>query len=616
MLVALAAAAFDYPDMYVRGEFNNWGYDDAHKLTRDGDFYSITMDELDGQFKVGNAEWTIDYGWSGGYPITGSCSIGAVFGGANIVASNLKNVTIAYHLLVDESTGKVLPSTIYISVPGEDDPVVPEYPNPDLSGTLPVLYINVYIPGSEIFDNEVISRNLSHKNYFDGEYWLELNGCDWMADEGAASIGSKDEPLPLQIKARGNFTRQAFSKKPFKLKLGAKQKMLGLSKSKHFALLAHADDQYGYMRNFTGFNLGKRIGLPWTPWQQPVEVVINGDYRGLYFLTESIRVEDDRVNIAELPDLCEDSEIISGGYLVELDNYDEENQIRMEEKSCVGGHLDMLRVTWDTPEEYSELQKRFVTDQFTQMNDLTGSASPELWEYIDADDAVRYYLVEEIISHVEAYHGSTYLYRDRGEDQKWHFSPLWDCGNAFNGPTDGYFYQHSMFGATWIPSFRAQATFNSRVVDTWKWFMSQRYDGIEDDLATYASHIKAAAAADRKRWKDAPLPDYWNAQPVVDNTDMTGALNRVKNHLNAKTQWLANQWGSYAAVAPEPARDTTPAAPLPDYAKPSGTTDIPMAAENDSPVTYYNLQGVVITSPVKGQLYIRHTPASTSKVIF
>ena len=169
-------------------------------------------------------------------------------------------------------------------------------------------------------DNEIISKDLDHKNYFSyAEYWLDLNGCEWMEAEGAASVGSKEEPLPLEIKARGNWTRRGFSKKPFKLKLGKKQNLLGLTKSKHFAILAHADDQRGYLKNFVGFNLGKRIGLPWTPAQQPVEVVINGDYRGLYFLTESIRIDEDRVNITELDDNVSDPALASGGYLVELE---------------------------------------------------------------------------------------------------------------------------------------------------------------------------------------------------------------------------------------------------------------------------------------------------------
>ena len=134
-----------------------------------------------------------------------------------------------------------------------------------------------------------------------------------------------------------------------------------------------------------------------TPAQQPIEVVINGDYRGLYFLTESIRVGDDRVPVTELDDNVSDPALVSGGYLVELDNYEEENQIRMDEKSCVPGlYCDQLRITWDTPELYSDLQKRFVTDQFTAINDRVGANSDELWAYLDLDDAARYYVVEEL----------------------------------------------------------------------------------------------------------------------------------------------------------------------------------------------------------------------------
>lgn len=477
-----------------------------------------------------------------------------------------------------------------------------------ISGTLPVLYINVYKADGTL-DNEVTDRNLSHKNYFSGQYWLDLNGCQWLADLGTESIGSESEPLPLEIKARGNYTRQAFAKKPFKLKLGSKQNLLGLSKSKHFALLAHADDNFGYLRNFTGFNLGRRIGLPWTPDQQPVEVVINGDYRGLYFLTESIRIEKDRVNITELDDNVSDAELVSGGYLVELDNYDEDNQIRMDEKSCVGNQwLDRLRVTWDTPEKYSELQRRFVTDQFTAMNDCVGANSDQLWSYMDLDDAARYYIVEEIMSHTESYHGSTYLFRDRGEGQKWHFSPLWDFGNGFNGGTDRFLYDCDPFGNTWIPSLRANATFNAKVLDTWMWFMNTGYDGIIEDMDTYVAHIAEAAKADRRRWKDAPRPDYNGAQDVADNSDMASRRDKAVNHLNAKVEWLKSQFGDFTSVSKpsEPARDTTPAAPLPDYAKGDGSSILlPVTdPDDDTPATFYNLQGIRVDSPRKGSVYI------------
>lgn len=608
-----------FPVMYVRGEFNNWGYSPSTRLTRQGNHYSITMASLDGEFKVAGSEWNCNLGGQpSGTTISAPTAIIGEPGGPNIKANNLTDVTISFDLNMDGKAAA--PSVVIFSVGGVDPDDIPTLGTGDsTSGTLPVIYINVYktdAEGNKELDNEIISYYLDHKNYFAGEYWLDANGCQWLIDLGAQSIGSEAEPLPLEIKARGNWTRKGFSKKPFKLKLGKKQNLLGLTpdKSKHYALIAHADDNMGYLRNFTGFNLGRRIGLPWTPSQQPVEVVINGDYRGLYFLTESIRVGDGRIDITELDDLATDPALISGGYLVELDNYDEDNQLRLDEKSCAPGHyLDKLRVTFDTPEAYSDLQLRFITDQFTAMNNLVGSNSDELWSYLDLDDAARYYIVREICSDVESYHGSTYLFRDNGQGHKWHFSPIWDCGNAFNGATDKFFYDCDPFGNTWIPSMRQNLTFCNRVEQTWQWFMANNFDGIYDDIAQISGRIAQAAKADRKRWKGQPVPA--GGQPVVDNSDMDARRDAVLAHLRAKTEWLARMFGSYTdGPHPEPARDTTPAAPLPDYAI-SGIGNI-QANPADHPAEYFDLTGRRVANPIPGQFYILRQGPAARKIIY
>lgn len=612
--MAMAGSAFagttdseGYPVMYLRGDKigneGQWNTVDEYRFSREDDMYTLHLDHLEGEFKIANDDWTDNFGadshTNGEVVVSATAVLTGLRAGGNFGCNGLNDVTISFRYTRNTTT------TISFSVNGEQPPVT------GISGTLPVLYINVYDANGNL-DNEIISKDLDHKNYFSGEYWLDINGCQWMADEGAKSIGSKEEPLPLEIKARGNWTRKGFSKKPFKLKLGSKQKMLGLTKSKHFAILAHADDGYGYLRNFTGFSLGRRIGLPWTPAQQPVEVVINGDYRGLYFLTESIRIEEDRVNITELDDNVSDPSLISGGYLVELDNYDEENQIRMDEKSCVDNqYLDMLRITFDTPEEYSELQRRFVTDQFSAMNDAVGNNSDDLWRYLDLDDAARYYLVEEIISHTESYHGSTYLFRDHGEGQKWHFSPLWDCGNAFSGPTDGFFYDNDPFGNTWIPSIRTNEKFNEKVRETWLWFMNTGYKGLTDEIAIYIGHIAEAAKADKRRWDGQPVPD--GGQPVADNSDIIPRRDRVIEMLNQKTNWLKGQFGDYETegTTEEPARDTTPAAPLPDYVG-IGSVSADSNYSDATPAEYYNLQGVRISTPEAGTLYIERRGADAS----
>lgn len=599
------------PALYLRCHINQWNASEEYRFTENNGHYSLHLDSFEGQFKVAGEDWTnvhLIYSTPVGQNVTVTgpgdylmhCQASGGHG-ENFDCVTLKDVTFSFDYVPDQD--------ITLKVEASLPPVE------GLSGTLPVLYINVYTDESKsALNNEIIDMNLAHKNYFSfAEYWLDLNGCEWMEAEGAASIGSREAPLPLEIKARGNWTRIGFAKKPFKLKLKEKQKMLGLSKSKHFAILAHADDNFGYMRNYVGFNLGKRIGLPWTPSQQPVEVVINGDYRGLYFLTESIRIEKNRIDIQELEDNVSDPTLISGGYLVELDNYDEENQIQMAEQSCVPDQwLDWLRVTWDTPEEYSEIQKRFITDQFEAMNNLVGENSDDLWKYLDLDDAVRYYLVEEIVSHTESYHGSTYLFRDRGEGQKWHFSPLWDFGNAWSGNDDAFFYDCDSYGNTWIPSIRQNAKFNDKVKATWLWFMNNCYKGLVDDIDLYEKHLRAAAVADHKRWDGKPHPE--GGQAVADNSSMPAKAAKVKNRLSAKINWLKKQFGNYLETpdAPEPERDDTEAAPLPDYA---GVENVSADIDDsNAPAEYFDIMGRRIACPAAGAVVIERRGSTVRKI--
>lgn len=611
------------PIIYLRGDFNEtgWRANEKYRFIREGNQYILNITsanpiEAGKQFKIADEDWDIvDYGGSSReIAIDFTQNLNLVKRGQNLKTDNgIYEGHISFIYNPSDADTQIL--DVNFTIPGTQQP-----PVAGISGTLPILYINVYMDENHTdFNNEVISKDLNHKNYFEyADYWLDLNGCEWIEEQGAENIGSEDDPLPLQIKARGNWTRIGFSKKPFKLKLDKKQSLLGLSKSKHFALLAHADDNKGYLRNFVGFNLGKRIGLPWTPSQQPVEVVINGDYRGLYFLTESIRVDKDRVNITELGDNVEDGKLVSGGYIVELDNYDEDDsaQIRMDEKHVDGlwHNYDKLRITFDTPEIYSDLQRLFITDQFTKMNDLVGANNNDLWSYIDIDDAARYYLVEEIVSHVESYHGSTYMFRDYGDGKKWHFSPLWDFGNAFNGHTDEFFYNCDPYGNTWIPSMRVNGKFNNKVKDTWLWFMQNEYTGIEDDIEDYVGKISAAAQADYKRWSGQPVPA--GGQPVADNRDMQKRANDVKAHLNSKVSWLKNQFGDFTKGShSEPARDDTPAAELPYYVA-TGITDIFDIDDVNASYEYYNLQGLKVATPDPGNIYIVKRGSKAFKIKF
>lgn len=387
-------------------------------------------------------------------------------------------------------------------------------PNPEgYSGTLPVLHIDTE-DGAEI---------VSKEDYINATYYLDAMGI-----EGCESFGSVDEPLPLEIRGRGNYTWRDFDKKPYRIKLGSKAKLLGMKKSKHFALLAHADDNLGFYRNTMGFEFSRRIGMAYTPEQQPVEVVLNGDYIGLYFLTETIRVDEDRVNIVEQADEATDPTEITGGWLVEIDNYDEEEQVRITE-----GNGEVMRFTYKTPELLSDAQRTYLTEQMTAINAAiynSDKSSTEWENLVDMDALVRFYIVQEVMQNAESFHGSCYLYKDLGEDTKWFFGPVWDFGNSFHNGENRFIYIDSPFGNHWIHEFAAFPRFQEYLKKVWADFYANQLADYSTYMNDFADQISVAAMCDYNRW-----PQYGNA-------DIASKKNEMNNLLSNRIAWLNEQW--------------------------------------------------------------------------
>ena len=98
------------------------------------------------------------------------------------------------------------------------------------------------------------------------------------------------------MKGRGNSTWYDVPKKPFRIKLGKKSSLLGMSTDKNWALLANFYDKT-LLRNLTAFEISKIAEMSWTPNSISVDYYMNGTYRGVYTLTEHVSVTDERLNM-------------------------------------------------------------------------------------------------------------------------------------------------------------------------------------------------------------------------------------------------------------------------------------------------------------------------------
>jgi len=100
-----------------------------------------------------------------------------------------------------------------------------------------------------------------------------------------------------QIRLRGNSTRLWYDKKPYRIKFNVKTEVLGLPANRDWVLLANFRDPT-HLMNAVAFDMARHMGsFNFVNANRFVEVEINGDYKGMYQLTEQIEQATSRVNV-------------------------------------------------------------------------------------------------------------------------------------------------------------------------------------------------------------------------------------------------------------------------------------------------------------------------------
>lgn len=217
------------------------------------------------------------------------------------------------------------------------------------------------------------------------------------------------------IRGRGNSTWK-FPKKPYALKLDSKAEILGMPKHKRWVLLANWLDRT-LLRNHISFKIAMQTDLAWTPRGEFVEVVLNGNHIGNYYLCEHIKVDKNRVNIDEL-----DDDEIDGGYMMELDTYyDEPFKFKSSHKN--------FPYMFKDPDEVNDSQFAFFRDYINNLEDALYTSSRfstrEYAQYLDVDSFVDWWLTQELTGNTETKHPkSTYVHKDKGG--KLIAGPVWD----------------------------------------------------------------------------------------------------------------------------------------------------------------------------------------------
>lgn len=295
------------------------------------------------------------------------------------------------------------------------------------------------------------------------------------------------EPTAVKVRGRGNTTWE-FPKKPLRLKLDDAREVLGMSEDKDWVLLADYIDPTG-LRNATAFELGRRLGVPFTNEARHVNLVLNGRYQGLYLLTEHTEVAPHRV-VTDLRD----------GYLVEFDDYPYPGEdIFSTEIIDLPLKIKFPEVAKLEGAAREEAVAR-VTGVFAAFEKMIAAPDGpgDYASLIDVESLVDWFLVHEITHNYEPRHPKSCFFH-RARDGRIAAGPLWDFDYAYDyeEPSTDVLLLKDKF---WFPYLFKDPAFRARLKARWIAIKAAHVDTLPAYVDTLAASIRDSVEQDLRLW--------------------------------------------------------------------------------------------------------------------
>lgn len=274
----------------------------------------------------------------------------------------------------------------------------------------------------------------------------------WHQDGSRNYMSDIDNPEFLNyngrigIERRGSSSQSMLNKKPYAVETreddditNRNVSLLGMPAENDWVLNSLAYDQTG-MRDVLAYELSNRIGQ-YASRSVYCEVVINGDYKGLYVFMEKIKPDDNRVNIEKMDETCNSYPEITGGYITKADKTTGNDPVawNMQGYGSGGGWWGGWGVSTDfihhypKPANITNAQNNYIKSVFTSLESVANqhntSITSGIPSVIDIPSFVDFMLIAEFASNVDVYSFSTFFHKDRMG--KLRAGPVWDYNLAF-----------------------------------------------------------------------------------------------------------------------------------------------------------------------------------------
>lgn len=362
---------------------------------------------------------------------------------------------------------------------------------------------------------------------------------NYLADQNNPAFLNYNGRMAIEI--RGT-TSQFLPKKPYSFTTlqnnntsNNNVSLLNMPAENDWILNSLAFDQT-LMRDHLTYNLARGMG-DYATRGRYCEVIINGDYKGLYILMEKIKINSERVNIIKMTTADNNLPNVTGGYITKCDKTTGGDPIAWSFQTNILTTVDFIHES-PKPVDITAQQNNYIYNEFSSLETIMQNQNASIVDgfpsRIDVPSFVDFILLNEFASNVDAYQYSTFFHKDR--NGKLRAGPVWDFNLSYgldvfgdrsktdvwqfdNGDNVGASFWKNLFDN---PVFRCYLNKRWNEMSATGMPLNDAY--VETQIDTIANLLAEARIRENARWGTI--------------TDYNASILEMKSWIQARIAWV------------------------------------------------------------------------------
>ncbi len=305
------------------------------------------------------------------------------------------------------------------------------------SSNLPIVVINTE-QGQEIPNDPKINATMKIIYNANGQrnFLTDINNASALHYDGAIKIEYRGSSSALLDKKQYAFT-------PYD-DLGEKVNVsfLDMPKENDWILNGLAYDP-SFMRDYLSYKLSNLTGN-YASRGRYCEVVLNGDFRGIYVLQEKLKADDSRIDINKIKETDLSFPKITGGYITKADKNEGSDTPAWYMDSYGWGQVNYIH-EHPKPTTVKFQQNEYIKNEFRKLEGYASQGNSSITtgypSVIDIPSFVDFMILNELASNADGYQFSTFFHKDR--NGKLRAGPIWDFNLTFGNDLFDFGYDRS-----------------------------------------------------------------------------------------------------------------------------------------------------------------------------